>query len=458
MDRPHRTVRLLVTALVLAIASAVLLAAEKVTLEKSVPVTGKKCDKSSFGGRVVAYDDAGFDLRGKSGEVETIPWRDLDAKTHFAVRKNLIDPKDAEAQLALGRELLAVEGGKEYSEKAFAAALKLDPKLKTSVDGIRRNASVTNKPGPSTPTTKGGAGESSDSGGGMKPSESGGGGGGTGPKTIGELQKSFWGKQSDEQQAAAVDQLKRFADETQKRMGKKLSLNETKYFLFYSDLPDQEARNWSGLLDRMYDKLANMFAVAKNTNIWRGKGLVFVFRSQSDYYRFEALMHRTDAKGSAGMCNQFGDGMVHIAFYRQEQELEFAHVLVHESSHGFLHRYRSPVPVPSWANEGLAEWIATTLLEDKRPNQRKEVQYAAGYFIRQHKGIGTLFTADHVEGWHYPISEMLTTFMIERNPRGYVAFINGIKDGVSWEESLKKNMRYTKEQLILDFAAAMKIK
>jgi hypothetical protein len=457
MNRLTRTARPLVIALVLAASAAFAIASDKVTLQKSVAVTGKKSDKTAFAGRVVSYDDEGFDLRGKSGEMETVRWSDLDARTHFAVRKQLIDPKDADAQLALGRELLHVEGGKEFSDKAFAAALRIDPKLKTSVDDIRHNASVSSKPGKSTPTTKGDSGGEDDSGGGMKPSEEVA-GGGTGPKTTGELQKAFWGKQTDEQQAAAVAELKQFASLTQKRMNKQLALNETKYFLFYSDLPEQEAKNWSGLLDRMYDMLANTFAVPKNTNIWRGKGLVFVFRAQSDYFRFEALMHRTDAKGTAGMCNQFGDGMVHIAFFRQEKELEFAHVLVHESSHGFLHRYRSPVPVPSWINEGLAEWIATKLLEDKWPSHQKDVLYNAGYFIRQHKGIGDMWTADHIQGWHYPIAEMLTTFMIERNTRGYVAFINGIKDGVNWEESLKKNLRYTKEGLIQDFAAAMKIK
>jgi len=69
-----------------------------------------------------------------------------------------------------------------------------------------------------------------------------------------------------------------------------------------------------------------------------------------------------------------------------------------------------------------------------------------------------MFTADHIQGWQYSICEMLTTFMIERNTHGYVGFINGIKDGVNWEESLKKNLHYTKEGLIQDFAAAMKIK
>src|SRR4051794_18139660 len=93
-------------------------AADKVTLEKSVAISGKKADKTSFAGRVVAYDDDGFELRTKSGEVENVRWDDLDAKTHYVVQKNLIDPKDAEAQMRLGRELLGVEGGKEYSDKA----------------------------------------------------------------------------------------------------------------------------------------------------------------------------------------------------------------------------------------------------------------------------------------------------------------------------------------------------
>jgi hypothetical protein len=169
-------------------------------------------------------------------------------------------------------------------------------------------------------------------------------------------------------------------------------------------------------------------------------------------------MHQTEAKGTAGMCHQFGDGMVHIAFYRQEKDLEFAHVLVHESSHGFLHRYKSPVPVPSWANEGLAEWIATTLLAEQWPKHQKDVKNNAGYFLREHKGVGDLFTVDHIEGWQYPVSEMLTTYMIERNARGYVGFINGIKDGLNWQESLRKNAHWTPQQLVPEFAEAMGVR
>jgi hypothetical protein len=155
-------------------------------------------------------------------------------------------------------------------------------------------------------------------------------------------------------------------------------------------------------------------------------------------------MHQTPAGGSAGMCHTFGDGMVHIAFYRQPQELEFAHVLVHESVHGFVHRYRSPARVPSWVNEGLAEWIATQLLLDKRPNRPKEVRYLAQQLLIQYQGLGAFFDAPHIEAWHYPVSEMMTTMLVERGKGGYVKFVNAIKDGEPWEDALKSKLKGTR--------------
>src|SRR5687768_10061477 len=136
---------------------------------------------------------------------------------------------------------------------------------------------------------------------------------GTAPKSVGEVEENKWGKLSHEEQQASIVELK-------------------------------------------------MFALEKGLNIWRGKGLIFVFTQANDYRKFQVLMHRTDPGQSAGMCHSFNSGIVHIAFYRQPDELTFAHVLVHESVHGFLHRYRKPSHVPSWANEGLAEVIAAELV------------------------------------------------------------------------------------------------
>jgi hypothetical protein len=461
-----------VTVLLLAVAQTA--RAEKVTLDKPVPVTQKKADKSKIAGRIIAYDEDGFDLRVRAdAEPETVQWSELDTRTRYAIRKSLLSPKDAAAHVELGREMLGLEGGKEWSEKAFAVALKLDPTLKDTVAEIKKEsaaqapakatAKVDDKDdaGPTTPKTGKGEGQ----GPGPKMDE---GLNQTGPQTIGDIQKQFWGPQTPEQQAAAVAELKAFAEKTQKEMGKSLRLNETAYFLFYSDLDEREAKNWSSNLDGMYAELARLFQVEKKANIWRGKALVFVFRTASDYRRFQMTMHQTDPGESAGMCHTYGNGIVHVAFYRQEDELRFAHVLFHESAHGFLHRYRSHVHVPSWANEGLAEWIARKLLQEMRVSdeklvreiqrREKEARYHAQLWIRQMGGIGDFFDAPHIDGWQYNIAEMMTTFLIGESQKNYVAFINGIKDGLTWEEALETKYKATKSAIVPAFGKWLQVK
>lgn len=266
-----------------------------------------------------------------------------------------------------------------------------------------------------------------------------------------------WPELTEQQQAEAVDNLKAISEETQQKLGRPCQLYETKYFLFYTDLSAREANNWSGLLDRMYARLCETFGVPRGKNIWLGKALVFVFSKQADYMRFESEVAKADAKGTAGMCHSFSDGKVIIAFYRQPQELEFAHVLVHESVHGFVHRYRSRVYVPSWANEGLAEVIATDLVPQR--GRRDMMRTLAREGLQQHNNsMGDFFTAQHIAGWQYPVAQMLCEFMITAGKKNYVDFINGIKDGLSWDDALSERFQAPVERLVAVFGQTLGLK
>lgn len=259
--------------------------------------------------------------------------------------------------------------------------------------------------------------------------------------------ENAWPKLSEEEQTAAVKDLKKYADDAASKLQRPLFGFETRYFLFFSDLAPKEAQNWAGLLDRMYARLAEMFAVPRNQNIWRGKALVFVFSKVGDYRKFEREITHSDAGSTAGRCHMASNGTVMIAFYRQEDALEFAHVLVHESVHGFLHRYRTPVFVPSWANEGLAETIATDLVPQS--GRRSQVHSRAREGLQQHGSqMGDFFDADRLDAWQYPVAEMLCTFMITAGKSNYVDFINGIKDGLSWRESLEQKFKAPLDRLV----------
>jgi hypothetical protein len=259
-----------------------------------------------------------------------------------------------------------------------------------------------------------------------------------------------WPKLSDAQQQAAITQLKQYAQKTQTQLQLPLRSVETQYFLFCTDLPEREANQWAGLLDRMYSRLAEMFAVPAGKNIWRGKAIIFIFSREEDFVRYEKEMLQTDASKTVGLCHRFGDGTVKIAFYRISDELQFSHILVHESTHGFLHRYRSPVLVPSWVDEGLAETIATELVQ--RNGRRETVIAEARQQLQAHHGqLGDFFRTDHIDGWQYPVAEMLCTFMIQASAPNYVEFINGIKDGLKVDQSLEQHYHAPRERLVTVF-------
>jgi hypothetical protein len=469
--------RTIVALLTLTIAPA-LLFAERVELEKPVQISTVKADRKPLAGKLVAYDDEGFELARGTDKTLRVKWDELAAPGAFNVRSAIIGPKArGEQWIEVGRTMLGVDGGEPFAARAFEKAVKLDPKLQAQVDQAKA-AMAEKSQSPSEPSLKDGP---EDAGAADKAKVA------AGPQMVGKVRSGPWPPLTEEQRAARVAELKKFAEEAGRKLNKELRLYETKYFLFYSDLPVQEAQNWAGLLDRMYVRLAELFGVERETaaaisaagagtrgaagprnaagtrggrgdyaNVWEGKALVFVFQSADDYRRFQQVVHKTDAGGSAGMCHCFGDGRVHIAFFRQGEELTFAHVLVHESVHGFIHRFRTPATVPSWANEGLAEVIASELVPRAgRANLRRR---RAQDELRSRGELGGMLDAKHIEPWQYPVAETLCAYMIEQNKRRYVDFVIGIKEGLTWEQSLEQRYKAPRERLVRAFRESLELK
>lgn len=444
--------------------------AGRVALDKPIAISTLKADRKPLDGRLVAYDEDGFELaRGKNKSI-TVRWSELGPPGLFNVRSAILrDKATGEQWLELGRKLLTIEGGAPFADRAFARAVKLDGRLAAKVEAFKRAKPEKANAGKSTAT------QDRDATAEMGP----GAGATTGPHVVGRVDAATWGQLPEAQQAAQVKRLKAFAQSAAERLNKDLSLKETKYFLFYSDLPSDEAARWAGLLDRMYARLAELFGVPREAretapaaakegrstrtstatnhiNVWNGKALVFVFKTAGDYRQFQIRVHQTDPGTSAGMCHCFGDGKVHIAFYKQADELAFAHVLVHESVHGFLHRFRAPPNVPSWANEGLAEVIASELVP--RPGRSTESESRARSGLQLRGGLSGMLDGRHIEAWQYPVAETLCAFMIRQSKPRYVDFIVGIKEGLTWEQSLEQRYGTRRDRLVRAYGESLGIK
>src|SRR2546428_8418772 len=121
--------------LVLATACALATGADRVTLDKPVTISSFKADKKPLDGRVVAYDEEGFDLVQGKNKTITVRWDELGPPGQFNVRAALLG-KTATGQqwVELGRKMLQLEGGEALADRAFSRALRLDPKLKAKVE------------------------------------------------------------------------------------------------------------------------------------------------------------------------------------------------------------------------------------------------------------------------------------------------------------------------------------
>ena len=190
---------------------------------------------------------------------------------------------------------------------------------------------------------------------------------------LAENRNRFWEKLTAEDHEQFMTKHKEFLKDAREKMpGIRFRLVETKYFLFLTDLPPAEVDGYIVYLDAMYKQLCGAFGLSSTKNHWCGKCVVVAFGKKLDFLNFEAkVMRNADAEGAQGFCHQFSDGTVIFTGYKGDNGF-FGHVLVHETAHGFVHRYMTTAAAPSWLNEGMSDWLANVIVQgDKIPGRQK---------------------------------------------------------------------------------------
>jgi hypothetical protein len=260
---------------------------------------------------------------------------------------------------------------------------------------------------------------------------------------------------NDEHEATIEENGKQI--EKIKSMIPDVAVYETAEFTFCSNIPREQVGPYVSSLDRMYDMLSVMYGIKKGTPVWRGKCLVAAFVEKSQFQDFERTFFRSAPESAYGVCHQLPNGRVVVGCYRGTDRNNFAEMLVHETSHGFIFRYRTQRRLPSWIDEGMAEWIGQTLVPDNTAVRRKE--QASLLTLRGTHSMQGIFDSDLIIQIpnSYGIASSLTTFMVRADQKKYVAFINGIKEGKTWQESLKDSYNATPEQLVTEYGRAIGI-
>lgn len=253
-----------------------------------------------------------------------------------------------------------------------------------------------------------------------------------------------------------VAEGKEFIQKVQAHFDKSpMQFTETNYYLILSDMPSAQLAPYIRQLDQMCDTLGQAFGFPPGHNVWRGKAIFIIFMKESDFVVFESvfMQYTVDLVSTQGLCHHTSDGNVVVSACRGNNPEHFGALLVHETAHGYMHRYKSTVFIPSWLNEGIADWIAgiavpsckTTVLRQKDAVAKLQREGALGQ---------EYYSADRIEPWQYGVASSMVHLLAQR-PELFKLFFNGIKEGLTWQDSLMRSYGMTPRDLTTAYGRAI---
>ncbi|MEM8834985.1 MAG: hypothetical protein AAGD00_04100 [Planctomycetota bacterium] len=428
-------------------------------------------DNARIRGEVVGISDTRFWLAtnrdadaGLAPEPDSFAWADLEPRDAFNIRRKLLDARPgtgAADWVRLARDMLVAADDPRtppaptarLATRALTVAKRLEPSLADDLDAIAR-AITARGSGPFddaldrldsliAPPDEPGTGDDADQRRGAIDFQ-----------TNANADAPPWAALTDEEHDARTKYLREVSRQMLATIGMRLNPVETRHYLLYSDLQPAELRRWARVLDGMYDTLCTTLEIPLESRLFAGKCVIFIFRERATFLAFERGAFNYDATRAAGVCHMHGEN-VFICFYRQDNEADFQSVLVHETVHGFMHRYRSPHRLPTWADEGLADYVAGHLTPVSQEPQRHWT--VAQRYVNNGGSPMEIMNQTYRDGtwfnqYSYPVSHMLVRFMLKHEPRAFKLWIDDIKRGEDWKASMADRFNVDPPTLAQGFA------
>jgi hypothetical protein len=138
-----------------------------------------------------------------------------------------------------------------------------------------------------------------------------------------------------------------------------------------------------------------------------------------------------------------------IACYSGNDRNDFGQMVVHETSHGFIHRYKTKVQLPNWVDEGMADLIGAEIVPASTAVHGRE-RRAIG-LMADSRSLGGMLAAKRIDAWQYGVASNLNRFLLESNRQEYVRFIENLKEGVKWEVALQDAYHSTPEDMLSQY-------
>jgi len=367
-------------------------------------------------GTLVSGTVSGFDGDGCEGAFGRVDWADLPAAEVNRALRRVLDLGKADQMVVLGRALMSAEDGQTMGDSMLRQAVKRDPAVAPAADAARaqavelRRMAAERRVRAALPQAREGTGVQA------------------------------WPIATDERRAEALAETKAEAEKALREVNARWTPVESEFWVVYADLTRGDAQELGRRMDNMYRKVAEMFALLKGLNLFHGKGVCIVSADENRFKAIEqAAFNAMPPPGCVGLCHMIGPRVL-VNAWRSADDDMFMATLVHEATHGIMHRYGTPVRLPLWAEEGYAEYVAANSF-DGSPVDRGRRGWGLKY-IRDGNETRPFFEGD--AAWPgpnaigYSLGYMTVDLMIRQKGVAFGEWVKEVKAGVPWEEALKR--------------------
>jgi hypothetical protein len=264
---------------------------------------------------------------------------------------------------------------------------------------------------------------------------------------------THWPALSVAEQQAALAAVRGEADRILEEAGTPLSPVNSQFFLVYSDLDRRETAQWARRLDLLYRQLSRLLYWPEQQSIFRGKAVVFIFKDRDLFRLVEAQAFDHLTPRSVGAIMHPRDQLVFINTHFLADERAFGAALLRQATYAFMHCYITPRRLPAWANDGLADYMAATLLQDSIIDEKRRP--LALRFVRSGGNVGSLLELTYRDA-AWPgrdeigpaVGHLMVELMILQHQARFVGWIASVKSGKPWEEALQQDYGMAKGPLI----------
>lgn len=240
-------------------------------------------------------------------------------------------------------------------------------------------------------------------------------------------------------------------------------LVETEHFLIFSEWNRMNDGGLNKICEEMYEKLRTQFNLATTESVWIGKCPIYLFWEPAHFTQFISGVDQSKlldpgtahADGYHATRGRFAyiviNGVRNFGASRNEALQRLYEVLVHEGTHAFVNRYVSDRSLPLWLEEGLADYMAASLVPQSQAN--KKFADAARYGLKKPEAIASLLEKKKdLTSMEYGLAQSLVRCLVQQNSRTFIHFVELLKQGISQQQAFEDAYHVSRAELLRSWA------